>query len=121
MARFSDSATPVAVEGVGGTGTLEGVTNITGDWASSYCALLTSGGVVCWGDGNSGQLGNGTFYTSGNAGSATPVAVERVAGTGTLSGVTSLVGYSGFRALLTSGGVDCWGFGPDGQLGNGMF
>ena len=57
---------------------------------SSYCALLTSGGVDCWGYGNDGELGNGQFYTSGNYGSAIPVAVVSTSGSGTLSGVASL-------------------------------
>ena len=57
---------------------------------SSYCALLTSGGVDCWGYGRHGELGNGQFYTSGNYGSAIPVAVVSTSGSGTLSGVASL-------------------------------
>ena len=119
------SATPVAVEGVGGTGTLTGVASLVSD-GRGYCALLTSGGVNCWGLGNNGELGDGTFYTSGNLGSATPVAVEGVGGTGTLAGVATLVGGGlsngdGYCALLTSGGVDCWGLGNNGELGDGIF
>jgi alpha-tubulin suppressor-like RCC1 family protein len=115
------SATPVAVEGVGGSGTLTGVTSLFSD-STGYCALLTSGGVDCWGDGEYGELGNGTFYTSSPYGSATPVDVEGVGSSGTLTGVTSLVGeYLGFCALLTSGGVDCWGNDDNGNLGNGTF
>jgi alpha-tubulin suppressor-like RCC1 family protein len=120
------SATPVAVEGIGGTGRLTGVTNLISD-GDGYCALLTSGGVDCWGYGPSGELGNGTYYTqSQNYGSATPVSVAGVGGTGTLTGVTNLVGgddnYGNYCALLTSGGVDCWGYGRRyGRLGNGSF
>ncbi len=124
------SAIPVVVEGVGGSGTLTGVTSLVGD-SFGYCALLTSGGVDCWGYGEDGELGNGIFYTSSPYGSATPVFVKGVEGTGTLTGVTSLVGESGlsttdgitgdFCALLTSGGVDCWGYGSYGELGNGTF
>jgi alpha-tubulin suppressor-like RCC1 family protein len=115
------SYTPVAVEGVGGTGTLTGVTSLVGDF-QGYCALLTSGGVDCWGDGETGELGNGTFYTSSSYGSDTPVAVEGVGGTGTLTGVTSLVGgYLSYCALLTSSGVDCWGYGNAGALGDGWY
>ena len=114
---FSDSAIPDAVEGVGGTGTLTGVTSLVSEYYG-YCAQLTSGGVDCWGSGYYGQLGNGIFYTTGNGGSATPVEVEGVGGTGTLTGVTSLVGDC---ALLASGGTDCWGLGGTGALGNGAF
>ena len=72
--------------GVGGTGTLSGVASVTSDGMNaSYCAVLTSGGVDCWGDGRSGELGDGSFYTTGTLGSATPVAVMGVGGAGTLS------------------------------------
>jgi hypothetical protein len=121
------SSIPVEVEGVGGTGTLTGVTSVLGDGdgaygAGTYCALLTSGGVDCWGSGSNGTLGDGNFYASSPFGTATPVEVEGVGGTGTLTGVTSLVtDTTGYCALLTSGGVDCWGYGYDGELGNGIF
>jgi len=125
----NDTATPVAVEGVGGIGTLSGVTSITSDQEDSYCALLTSGGLNCWGYGEVGELGDGKFYTSKPKGSATPVAVEGVGGTANLTGLTNLVGgdfvgdFDGgtYCALLTSGGVDCWGYGKQGELGNGTY
>ena len=118
---LTGSATPVQVEGVGGTGTLSGVATLVGgdnnpgvSSSSSFCALLTSGGVDCWGYGSYGELGNGASSSS-----ATPVQVEGVGGTGTLTGVASLTSSPGsICALLTSGGVDCWGYGPDGELGN---
>ena len=120
------SAVPTAVKAVGGTGILSGVASLTSDGISGYCALLTSGKVDCWGYGNYGELGNGTFYTTGNEGSDIPVAVKGVGGTGALSGVASLTGYGingvgGYCALLTSRKVDCWGSGGTGQLGNGKF
>ncbi|MDA8282513.1 MAG: RCC1 domain-containing protein, partial [Actinomycetota bacterium] len=64
--------------------------------------------------------------TTGNQGSATPVQVVGVGGTGLLSGVAKVVsdGYvvgGTICALLTSGNVDCWGYGAYGQLGNGSF
>ena len=115
------SATPVAVEGVGGTETLEDVTALFAG-AGSYCALLASGEVDCWGEGDFGELGDGSFYTSGNEGSASPVAVEGVGGAGALEGVTTLLGGPvGFCAVLTSGEADCWGNGYFGELGDGTF
>jgi alpha-tubulin suppressor-like RCC1 family protein len=118
----SNSGVPVQVEGVGGTGTLTGVARLIGDSDDGFCAVLTSGGVDCWGFGNNGQLGNGQFYTSGYESSPFPVQVVGVGGTGTLTGVASLANtYRGFCALLTSSGVDCWGGGYYGQLGNGQF
>ena len=65
------------------------------------CALLTSGRVVCWGEGSSGQLGNGA-----TADAAEPVTV------GALDGlhVTDLqAGSAHVCVMLTSGGVKCWG------------
>jgi alpha-tubulin suppressor-like RCC1 family protein len=118
---FNDSAVPTLVAGVGGTGTLTGVASVVnGLW--SECAVLNSGGVDCWGRGNNGQLGNGTVYTTGNTGSAVPVAVEGVGGTGTLTGVAKVIGANAtFCAVLASSGVDCWGWGNYGQLGDGIF
>jgi alpha-tubulin suppressor-like RCC1 family protein len=111
------SASPVQVQGVGGTGTLSGVASLTGD-GDDTCALLTSGGVDCWGEDHDGELGDGTT----SAGSATPVQVQGVGGVGALSDGASLTsGFGTPCALLTSGGVDCWGLGPYGQLGNGTY
>jgi alpha-tubulin suppressor-like RCC1 family protein len=117
---MSGSTSPVRVDGVGGTGTLIGVASLTGNF-NSYCVILTSGGVDCWGYGEYGQLGDGSFYPSGYHGSDTPVGVEGVGGTGTLGGVSSLgVATYAFCALVTSGELDCWGYGPYGELGNGV-
>jgi alpha-tubulin suppressor-like RCC1 family protein len=118
---FDNSAFPVSVEGMAGTGTLTDVAGLA-DNGSSYCAVLTSGGVDCWGQGEYGALGNGEFYETGNGASAFPVSVEAVGGTGTLTGVASLAGSgNGYCATLSAGGVDCWGQGEYGALGNGSF
>ncbi len=107
------STTPVQVVGVGGTGTLSGVSAIA-PGGSHVCAVV-SGAVDCWGTGTSGQLGNGASVTSN-----TPVQVVGVGGTGTLSGATSLQSGSQYTCALRSGGtVGCWGFSGNGQLGNG--
>jgi alpha-tubulin suppressor-like RCC1 family protein len=108
----------VAVDDVGGTGTLSDATSLVGG-TEGYCAVTTSSGVDCWGYGVDGNLGDGIFYTTGNEGSATPVAVDGVGGSGTLSGATNLVG--GYCAVITPSGVDCWGYGQLGQLGDGAF
>ena len=122
------SATPVEVVGVSGIGTLSGVASLAsadgdGDEFGSYCAVLDSGDVDCWGYGRFGELGNGFFYNGAPPnGSATPVAVEGIGGTGTLTGVENVVGLgTSYCALLTSGSVDCWGQGGLGELGDGTF
>ena len=112
-----ESATPVAVVRMNGTGVLNNITSLSGDGSSTFCGIRVSKGVVCWGAGQQGQLGNGSDDSS-----ATPVAVVGIGGSGRLGGVRSVVGESGmFCALLVSGGVDCWGQGSEGQLGDGYY
>jgi alpha-tubulin suppressor-like RCC1 family protein len=123
---FDSSPRPVSVEGVGGIGVLASVASLATD-GDGYCAMLTTGAVDCWGGGQYGQLGDGVFYMpidqGAPDGSATPVAVVSTSGTGLLTGVRSLaadnLGGEGYCALLDSGGVDCWGFGGEGELGGG--
>jgi len=101
-----------------GMGTLGGVASVVGvdsDADHTFCAVLFSGGVDCWGRGQWGQLGNGSTRDS-----PIPVPVVDVGGSGLLTHVRSLIGGGeGFCAVLISGGVDCWGQGIFGQLGNG--
>ena len=64
------------------------------------CAVTTAGGVMCWGQGGNGQLGDGT-----KSGRDSPV---EVIGLG--SGVTNVSAGSGRTcALTTKGDVWCWG------------
>ncbi len=76
------------------------------------CAVTSAGAVECWGFDFYGQLGDG--QTTGNPVRA-PVAVV-----GLSSGVSAVsVGYQHSCALTTAGGVQCWGYNGDGELGNG--
>jgi alpha-tubulin suppressor-like RCC1 family protein len=116
----SDSPVPVGVKGIGGTGSLTGVTSLTGqDNGTSICARLTSGKVACWGEDTWGELGNGTGGLSTDD-SPAPVAVKGVGGKGTLAGVAGVTGIPGLTncAILTSGAADCWGYDGDSVLGN---
>ncbi|MFN8019442.1 MAG: Calx-beta domain-containing protein [Acidimicrobiales bacterium] len=74
------------------------------------CAITASGGVVCWGSGDHGDLGNGSTALSN-----VPVAV-----TGLASGVLQVGSGADFSCALThAGAVSCWGSGLNGRLGNG--
>ena len=89
-----------------------GVTNATSvtGGGGGYCAVLSTGGVECWGSGTFGQLGDGSTSFE----SSVPVVVEDI------SKATSVTSDgSGYCAVLSTGGVDCWGTGFNGQLGDG--
>ena len=112
----SGSTTPVAV--VAGDGTTDPLQDVVQISAGSYhtCALLPGGGVRCWGAGGRGRLGDGS-----TTGRTAPVAV--VAGDGTTDALQDAVqvaaGLSHTCALLSGGGVRCWGAGGNGRLGDG--
>jgi alpha-tubulin suppressor-like RCC1 family protein len=79
--------------------------------STSACAINAAGGILCWGRGDSGQRGDGTFTYSQN----TPQAVSGVAAGAT---VVSCGGGSDCCAVV-SGAIECWGFNGNGNLGNG--
>ena len=107
----------------GAGGGMAGVRSTASDSDGSSALLAPNGAVECWGYDMNGQLGNGQVDTSGPLGSALPVQVAGVGGTGSLVGVASLLGVNsdGYCAVLDSSGVDCWGFGQAGGLGDGLF
>ena len=98
----------------GGSGTLANIVQISSGRFHT-CALTSSGGVKCWGNGRKGQLGN-----DGTTNKDAPVDV--VDGDGSSTPLTSIVQVSAGDehtcALTSSGGVKCWGRGWNGRLGN---
>ena len=98
--------------------------------ATSWCALLDSGQVKCWGyEGRSPSSGTGALGR-GTPKSATqpyPFNVVTAAKTSTvpnppiLTGAIQISGgHQHFCALLDSGEVWCWGRQREGRLGNGF-
>ena len=87
------------------------ITNATAISAGGYhtCALLSTGEVRCWGDGQYGKLGN-----NGNTSSPRPVAVLGI------TNATHIAGGLGHTcARLSTGSVVCWGMSSNGRLGDG--
>lgn len=99
-----DAATPQAVVGLA-----SGAVSVSaGAWHA--CAVMETGDAHCWGFGQYGQLGNGTFRSS-----TTPVLVADLAGQ--VAGLSA--GANHTCVVTTSGTAACWGANPFGQLGDG--
>ena len=78
------------------------------------CALLDSGEVRCWGQGQTGRLGYGNSANLGDD------ELPAVAGAVPLGGRARRISASFHTcALLEGGGVRCWGQSIDGRLGYG--
>ena len=100
----TDRLTPVEVSGLA-----EDVQSIEAG-AEHTCALTSSGGVMCWGRNDYGQLGDGTTTDR-----LTPVEVNGLA-----EDVQSIEAGAEYTCALTaSGDTMCWGRNDYGQLGDG--
>ncbi|HEY6853806.1 MAG TPA: Ig-like domain-containing protein [Gemmatimonadales bacterium] len=75
----------------------------------STCALTTTGAAYCWGDGQYGQLGNGSTSLQ-----PTPVLVS-----GGYRFQQIAVGYGHACGVVVGGDAYCWGYNSNGQLGDG--
>jgi alpha-tubulin suppressor-like RCC1 family protein len=100
----AESNVPVDV-----TGLSSGVVAIASGWVHT-CVITASGGMKCWGDGEWGQLGNG----SNPIGVGVPIDVQGLDGR-----ATSLsAGERHTCARLAGSVAKCWGWNEFGQLGN---
>jgi alpha-tubulin suppressor-like RCC1 family protein len=114
-AATDDHVVPVAVLTRAGGPPLARI----GSLAAAYghaCARLTTNQVRCWGNDGDDELGNGP----GGPNRSVPTVVRAVSGPGPLTGVAQ-VQANGIHTCvrLANGQARCWGFGADGQLGNG--
>jgi alpha-tubulin suppressor-like RCC1 family protein len=79
------------------------------------CAVMSSGGLRCWGDNSYGQLGDGGTETT----RALPGDVTLPSGT-PLTGVKAVAASAETTCALLDGGiVKCWGRNNGGQVGDG--
>ncbi|MBA3394971.1 MAG: hypothetical protein H0T89_20155 [Deltaproteobacteria bacterium] len=79
------------------------------------CAIeQTTSNVFCWGQNNTGQLGDGSEVTR-----AAPAAVETSGAIATYAASTITTGYLHTCAIQADAALACWGFNSDGQLGIG--
>jgi alpha-tubulin suppressor-like RCC1 family protein len=100
--RGISSATSLAISGSDIAG--------GGGGGGPVCALLSGGGVRCWGEDSYGDLGNGKL----NVDSPVPVVARGVSGAVAVS-----TGAAFSCALRSTGVVECWGSDTFGQLGAG--
>ncbi|MDR1033065.1 MAG: IPT/TIG domain-containing protein [Candidatus Nomurabacteria bacterium] len=82
------------------------------------CGIASTGSVYCWGGNSNGQLGDGT-----NTSQSEPVKVKTAAddaGSALPANIaaTAVVAGTQHSCVLAGNDIYCWGYNPDGQLGN---
>jgi len=99
-----------------------GVATAVSVGSNSACAILQSGGVICWGGSNgNGQLGRGDTMVVGD--NETPAAAPAPAFPIVPSGMKATMiatGASHTCVRLDNGGLECWGPNTSAQLGLGI-
>jgi alpha-tubulin suppressor-like RCC1 family protein len=109
----TDALSPVQVVGLGGTGFLTGVSDMSVG-GSHTCAVKTDTSVSCWGRNDRGQLGDDTTTDR-----LTPAQVKGAGGVGLLTGVLRVTtGGSHTCAVKADTTMWCWGRNGQGQLGD---
>lgn len=85
------------------SGLTKGTTDVITSGTYYTCALKKDGSVICWGENDRGQLGDGTIFFK-----YAPVSVLGL-GTGTTAAISASGDFSGITcALKTDGFVMCW-------------
>lgn len=105
-AALTNQPTPASVSGV---------TTASQVWSggSHTCARLNNGRVTCWGSDSRGQLGDSISLTN----QPTPVTISN----SDISTATAVsLGNEHSCALLSGGGIKCWGSDQSGQLGDNL-
>ena len=114
----SNKSTAVFVQNSAGTGDLTGVVSISAGQQYT-CAVLSDKTAKCWGQTQSGRLGNGDSGGSEADWKPLPVDVKTNAST-VLTDIEEIVTGGGTScALLSDATVKCWGNNVNGQLGIG--
>jgi alpha-tubulin suppressor-like RCC1 family protein len=109
--QLGDGTTTMRKSPANVTGLGSGVSAVSAG-ARHTCARMQAGGAMCWGYNLYGQVGDGTTVTR-----PAPVNVSVLPG-----GLGSIqVGNYYTCALLSTGGIRCWGNNDFGQLGNNSF
>ncbi|MFH0772626.1 MAG: filamentous hemagglutinin N-terminal domain-containing protein [Candidatus Omnitrophota bacterium] len=111
----TDSKVPVQVLGVGATGYLTGISQISAGYFHTVALKSDGSRVYAWGSNYYGQLGNNSTTDS-----RAPVEVLGVGATGYLTGISQIAAGGFHTAALKSDGsrVYAWGYNFFGQLGN---
>jgi alpha-tubulin suppressor-like RCC1 family protein len=106
--KFGVIPTPVIVSGISGvTSASAGIGYVYG---GEFTCAVSAGRVYCWGNNETGNLGNGTTTSS-----VAPVLVSGI------RGATQVAGSGSFScALIGDGTIRCWGFADYGELGDGV-
>ncbi|MGD0272661.1 MAG: hypothetical protein ABSB96_02900 [Gaiellaceae bacterium] len=114
---FGELSDPKPVEGVEGVRSIDGGnSDDRGPFNGHFCAVFAGGQAKCWGDGYSGELGNGV-----SAHHSTPVLVSGLEGAtsiGTGGGHTCASLIVKGEAVPDKFQVECWGANQLGQLGD---
>ena len=117
---YRSSNIPKVVKGMNGKGVLSGITQISGGRFHT-CALSQNSKIFCWGNGENGRLGNGSYQES----KIPTLVVTRNSGTIPFkrekknNNKKISVGDNYACAIKSNKQILCWGYRTLGQLGDG--